>query len=303
MISKKYLTISLFCLVAVLLVLPATSFGVTCNPANPANFGPTTCTQDGAACTTPSGTAGHCDMRPNQINNCWPNETSCSFYNSGVECTTPTGAAGKCVAGCYICQPTNTGGGGAPTNTNGGGGAGFGYNGNYKITTSVPGTNIVRGDTIAGLTLAKYIKTLYVGALALVGLIAFIMIIYWGFKYVFSAGNASQTADAKTGIFQAVLGIILLLAGYLILQFINPALVNIQESNFNLPVITNTPTQTPTSPTVPPQPGVPSQFVYSVTSASACAELGGTVFSPCQTYCLATPGLCSASNVCCGKKP
>lgn len=189
----------------------------------------------------------------------------------------------------------------------------LGYDESYKITTSLPGTDIVRGGSIKGITLASYIATLYRGALALVGLVAFIMIVYWGFIYVFAAGNTSKTADAKSGIFQAILGIILLLAGFLILQFINPDLANIQVLNNRLndpnliPNITNKPTtntsQTPTPSNVPPQPGKPSELIYNVTSSGACADLGGKAFTPCKDYCLATPGLCSTSNVCCGKKP
>ncbi|HEY4523935.1 MAG TPA: hypothetical protein VJK04_03640 [Candidatus Paceibacterota bacterium] len=101
----------------------------------------------------------------------------------------------------------------------------------YTITTSIPGTDIVAGDS-ANPSIANYIAAIYRGALALVGFVAFVMIVYWGFVYTLSAGNTSKTADARDGITQALLGLLLLLGGYLILEFVNPALVNIEEINY-----------------------------------------------------------------------
>lgn len=98
----------------------------------------------------------------------------------------------------------------------------------YKITTSIPGTDIVAGNSIDSITIQQYIVSIYTGALALVGLTAFIMIVYWGFVYTLSGGNASKKADAMGGLRDAVVGIILLLGGYLILNFVNPDLVKLQ---------------------------------------------------------------------------
>lgn len=105
----------------------------------------------------------------------------------------------------------------------------------YTITTNLPGVeNIVAGNSASGITIAGYVAAIYKGALALVGFVAFIAIVYWGFVYTFSAGNTSKTGEATKGITQAILGLVLLLAGYLILNFVNPALVNIQQTDTSL---------------------------------------------------------------------
>lgn len=185
----------------------------------------------------------------------------------------------------------------------------------YTITTSLPGVeNIVAGNSASGITIAGYVAAIYKGALALVGFVAFVAIVYWGFVYTLSAGNTSRTSDATKGITQAIQGLVLLLAGYLILNFVNPALVNIQQTDTSLSNIKSidkpdksgeTPggyTGDPNKPK-PPEPGKPSELLYNVTSPSACANLGGKPFSPCKDFCLATPGLCSKNTVCCGTKP
>jgi len=51
------------------------------------------------------------------------------------------------------------------------------------------------------------------------------IIIYGGVMYISSAGNASRQEDAKEWIKAAVYGLILLAAGYLILNTVNPAIL------------------------------------------------------------------------------
>lgn len=62
-------------------------------------------------------------------------------------------------------------------------------------------------------------------AIGICGVIAVGVIVYGGILYTASAGNASRKDDAKEWIKAAIYGLVLLLAGYLILNTINPALV------------------------------------------------------------------------------
>lgn len=167
----------------------------------------------------------------------------------------------------------------------------------YQIST--PFADFKKGATPG---LAEYIGGLYVYALTIVGVVALGAIIFWGVVYTLSAGMVSKKQDAVDGITQAVYGLLLLLGAYLILYTINPSLVLLREPDAST-LKTIEQRTSPTGPEVPPEAGRPSVLIYNVTSPGACADLGGQVFSPCKTYCLATPGLCSASNVCCGKAP
>lgn len=56
--------------------------------------------------------------------------------------------------------------------------------------------------------------------LFLVGAIAVVMIIVGGLKYVLSAGEAKATGDAKNTILYAVIGLVIALAAYSIINFV-----------------------------------------------------------------------------------
>ena len=167
----------------------------------------------------------------------------------------------------------------------------------YQLTT--PFAGFQKGATPG---IGEYISDFYVYALSIVGVVALGTIIFWGVVYTLSAGMVTKKQDAIDGITQAVYGLLLLLGAYLILYTINPALVTLREPGVEkllvAPAITG-----PTGPDVPPQSGRPSALIYNVTAPEACSNIGGQAFSPCQTYCLATPGLCGTRNVCCGTQP
>jgi len=168
-----------------------------------------------------------------------------------------------------------------------------------KLETGLPGHSTVPTET----ALPSYISYLFIFGLSLITILALTQMIIGGITYILAAGNAAKVEDAKDMIFQALLGVGLLLVSYLLLRTINPDLVNLRNPTLIPTSFIPAPTPVPTGPEVPPQPGLPSELIYNVTSPQACADAGGQAFSPCQTYCLATPGLCGASNVCCGTKP
>ena len=78
---------------------------------------------------------------------------------------------------------------------------------------------------------AGIIANFYEFALAIGGLLAFGAIIFGAIKWTVSAGNPSQIGDAKQWITDALLGLLLLVGAYLILNVINPDLTDLRLPN------------------------------------------------------------------------
>ncbi len=101
---------------------------------------------------------------------------------------------------------------------------------------------------------AQFVKYVYIFALGLAGILAFGMIAFAGLEWTLSGGNESWKADAKDRIQNAIFGLLLLLAAYVIFNTINPDLVLLRQPSLggiNVPP--------PTIPTQPGQPGGPGQ--------------------------------------------
>lgn len=75
-----------------------------------------------------------------------------------------------------------------------------------------------------------FIIALYKFGIWTVGIAALLMITIGGFMYLTSAGNTSKMDSAKGVITDALIGLIIALAAYLILYIINPDLVKVQIS-------------------------------------------------------------------------
>ncbi len=84
----------------------------------------------------------------------------------------------------------------------------------------------------------SYINAIYKFGIGAVGICAMLMIIVGGYMYMTAAGNNSSMEKAKTVITDAIIGLILAMASYLILYFINPDLVKIKRLQ---PMATGTP--------------------------------------------------------------
>jgi hypothetical protein len=72
--------------------------------------------------------------------------------------------------------------------------------------------------------LPGYVKYIFHLAVGIIGFVIFGVLIYNGIRYLVSAGNPQQMADARTGILYAFLGGILLFCSFLIFETINPQL-------------------------------------------------------------------------------
>ncbi|MBI2642020.1 MAG: hypothetical protein HYW96_00395 [Candidatus Wildermuthbacteria bacterium] len=71
------------------------------------------------------------------------------------------------------------------------------------------------------LTIIAWAYALIVG---ISGFAAFVMIVWGGVQWLGSGGNPAAISDARDKIKSALLGLLLVLASFLILQIINPGL-------------------------------------------------------------------------------
>ena len=78
-------------------------------------------------------------------------------------------------------------------------------------------------------TIAEYAAGLYKYLVSIAGILAGIMIVWAGVKWLMSAGNADMISDAKKKIGNAIIGIILAVGSYVILYLVNPDLVTFKS--------------------------------------------------------------------------
>lgn len=111
-------------------------------------------------------------------------------------------------------------------------------------STTIPGSEFVAGDEntyIDSSSLGKYILAIYDYSVSLVSVLAVVMIMFGGYKWIFAAGNASSIASAKSTIFSALIGLALVLGSYMLLNTINPALTSLKPLYTPKPVIATCP--------------------------------------------------------------
>ncbi|MDO8582296.1 MAG: pilin [bacterium] len=104
--------------------------------------------------------------------------------------------------------------------------------------------------------LPQYIAGVYNFGLMVAGFLAMVMIMIGGFMYIAAGGNQTIIGKAKERIFNAIIGLVILLLSYTILYTINPDLVNQEKSKATLgEKLKKAPaagtTTTPTAPATP----------------------------------------------------
>lgn len=104
----------------------------------------------------------------------------------------------------------------------------------------------------AGMSLVELVGAIFNMLLTVAGVAAFFMIAAGGFRYLTSLGNPAKMADAKDQVFNAITGLVLLLASFLILNTINPQLVKLTEPETK--ELATAPE--PVLPTPPPPPEI-----------------------------------------------
>lgn len=94
-----------------------------------------------------------------------------------------------------------------------------------QLQINIPGVTNSKGEV---KNLACYIAGFYRYFAIVSGILATVMMMFGGFKYVTSFGNPNRLSDAKDNIVSAMVGLGIVLGSYLILNTINPALVDLK---------------------------------------------------------------------------
>ncbi|MDD4901688.1 MAG: hypothetical protein PHE24_00975 [Patescibacteria group bacterium] len=111
------------------------------------------------------------------------------------------------------------------------------------LTLQVPIPTLHGGSatvTFNGTTapIADYIKAIYSYAVGVVGIVAAVILMIGGLMWITAGGNASNVTEAKAMITASLTGFVLVLVSYLLLNQINPALVNLQSGVIGTPTVT-----------------------------------------------------------------
>lgn len=121
----------------------------------------------------------------------------------------------------------------------------FGFCDGTKLTYCCGDTsnnNVINDDSkinleisIAGKSsvndLGDYLVLIYKYVVYLAGIFAVIMIVVAGFRWVAAGGNEGQISGAKEQIKNSIIGLVLVSGSYLMLNIINPDLVNVHKLN------------------------------------------------------------------------
>jgi len=133
---------------------------------------------------------------------------------------------------------------------------------------------------------AAYLSGIYKLAVGIAVALAAIMIVYGGILWSTSGDSPSRKTEAKKHITQAIFGLVLLLASYLILRTVNPDLTNLGKWE-NLP-----------AQQVPPAAGIASNSEECQAKRSASASC---VAKNCNKLGTSTAENCNCLVNCCNQ--
>ena len=80
--------------------------------------------------------------------------------------------------------------------------------------------------------LNQIVAWFYYFIVTIAGFAAFVMLVWGGFEWLTSAGSPTRTGNAKDRITSALIGLLIILGSYLILQIINPDLLILNMPSF-----------------------------------------------------------------------
>jgi hypothetical protein len=100
----------------------------------------------------------------------------------------------------------------------------------FKPGVQIPGYTYDTNKTGSTYNIATYIKAIYNYGVGIVGILAAVGIMVGGFIWLTAGGNASKVGEAQAWIGSSISGLALVMFAYLILNTINPALVNLKIS-------------------------------------------------------------------------
>jgi len=85
------------------------------------------------------------------------------------------------------------------------------------------------GSSSSSTGLTNYISQIYQFVIGSIGVVAAVMIIFNGMRWVTAAGNSENISTAKGGISSAVVGLLIALLSYVLLYAVNTSLVNLVD--------------------------------------------------------------------------
>ena len=100
----------------------------------------------------------------------------------------------------------------------------------------IPGPNSIPANSPIGSEangsfkvdlLSRYVKSIYDYLIIIAGILAAVVMMGGGLLWLTSGGNESRVTQAKDLIFGSIIGLVLVFASYLILNTINPDLLNL----------------------------------------------------------------------------
>lgn len=96
---------------------------------------------------------------------------------------------------------------------------------------TIPGSEFVAGQPVAvqGTTIGEWVSAVYVFLSGSMGIIAAMMVMWGGIKWLTAGGNTAKVGDAKETIYSALIALLLTLGAYILLNSINPQLVRIRD--------------------------------------------------------------------------
>ncbi len=101
---------------------------------------------------------------------------------------------------------------------------------NFTPQVTIPGSNFEAGTSTKikkdATTIGEYIRSVYDYLIAIIGLLAVIVLMLAGVIWLTAGGNAERIGQAKGLITGSLTGVVLVLVSYVILETINPELVN-----------------------------------------------------------------------------
>lgn len=78
----------------------------------------------------------------------------------------------------------------------------------------------------AGGNIGECVSKIYIWSIGISGLLAVVMSVFGGYLVMSARGNGQQAARGKSYIYSSLMGMVLLLGAYLLLNTINPDLTN-----------------------------------------------------------------------------
>ena len=88
--------------------------------------------------------------------------------------------------------------------------------------------SITLGDSTRPI--AEYIKAIYTYAVGAVGILATVMLMIGGLRWILAAGNPSSVSEAKDIIMASISGMVLVLTSYLVINQVNPSLTDLSKN-------------------------------------------------------------------------